>query len=172
AITITNARRMERYKHGYAELECLHRLALATLGARTLDGLMGPIAVEAAALAGAERTVLLLGDDLDCRGAYDAGGRAIAEAADVSHSIARWVYENGEPLHLLDAQSDDTFQVQKSVMALGLRTVLAVPVAHAGRRVGVLYLDNQRIVEVSPQALHTLARVGELVGAYLSRADA
>lgn len=171
AITITNARRLERYKHGYAELECLHRLALATIGVHDLDALMAPIAAEAAALAGAERTVLLLGPELDCRGAYDATGVPLARAQDVSHSIARWVYENGEPLHLLDAQSDDNFQVQKSVMALGLRTVLAVPVVHAGRRLGVLYSDNQRLVEVSPQALHTLARIGELVGAYLSRAE-
>ncbi|MFN3347298.1 MAG: GAF domain-containing protein, partial [Candidatus Bipolaricaulaceae bacterium] len=91
------------------------------------------------------------------------------ETRDISSSISRWVYEKGEPLHLMDAASDDTFQVQKSVMALGLRTVFAVPIAHGGNRLGVLYLDNQRMVDANPVALRTLARIGEMVGAFVAR---
>ncbi|MFP5500874.1 MAG: GAF domain-containing protein, partial [Candidatus Sericytochromatia bacterium] len=168
-IAITNARRLARYKNGYDELNVLHRLAIATLGAPDLAGMLAPVAVEAAALCGAERLVLLEGEDLACAAAFDAAGRPLAESRDLSQSVSRWVYENGEPLHLLDAQSDESFQAQKSVMALGLRTVFAVPVSHAGTRYGVLYMDNQRVVEADPTALHTLNRIGEMVGAFLSR---
>ena len=102
--------------------------------------------------------------------ARSASGQPLPlDTRDLSTSIGQWVLEKGEPLHLMDAQSDNTFQVQKSVMALGLRTVFAVPIAYDGHRYGVLYLDNQRMVDANPAGLRTLAKVGELVGAFLSR---
>jgi GAF domain-containing protein len=170
AIAIGNARRLERYKNGFDEMTRLHRLALSLVGVASLEDLMGPVAAEAIELTGAERVFLLLGDELKIRAARDAHGKPLSlETRDLSSSISQWVYEKGEPLHLMDAQSDDTFQVQKSVMALGLRTIFAVPVEYQGRRHGVLYLDNQRMVDANPAALRTLARVGELVGAFVAR---
>jgi GAF domain-containing protein len=170
AIAIGNARRLERYKNGYDELTRLHRLALEVLGQPTLDAMFAPVAVEAMDLTGADRVFLLVGDELKIRAGRDIHGEVLPlDTRDLSSSISQWVYEKGEPLHLMDAQSDDTFQVQKSIMALGLRTVFAVPVEHDGKRHGVLYLDNQRMVDANPAALRTLARIGEMVGAFLAR---
>jgi serine/threonine-protein kinase len=170
AIAISNARRLERYKNGYEELEKLHGLALELLGVTTLEALMAPVSALAVELTGADRVFFLLGEELTIRAGVDAALRPLSlDTRDISSSISRWVYEKGEPLHLMDAASDDTFQVQKSVMALGLRTVFAVPIAHGGNRLGVLYLDNQRMVDANPVALRTLARVGEMVGAFVAR---
>lgn len=170
AIAISNTRRLEQYKNGYEELAMLHRLAIATLGERTLDGFMGPIGAEAIKLCDADRALLLVGDALACCAAVAPDGTSLStSAADISQSVSRWVYEQGEPLHLLDAQSDESFQGRKSIQALGLRTIYAVPVTHEGSRLGVLYLDNTRMGDANPQGLHALARIGELVGAYLAR---
>jgi GAF domain-containing protein len=170
AIAISNTRRLDRYKNGYEELERLHGLALELMGASSIEELIGPVAAEAIDLTGADRVFLLMGDELTITAGRDAALKPLAlDVRDVSQSISRWVYEKGEPLHLMDAQSDDTFQVQKSVMALGLRTVFAVPIEHKGRRHGVMYLDNQRMVEANPAALRTLARVGEMVGAFVAK---
>jgi hypothetical protein len=74
------------------------------------------------------------------------------------------VLEHGEPLHLLDASSDEAFQAAQSIQALGLRTILAVPV---GDRRGVLYLDDRRITDRDEHVLATLARLGGLLDAFM-----
>jgi GAF domain-containing protein len=170
AITIGNARRLERYRNGYEELQVLHRLALATLGVTELEAFLAPIAAEAVRLCDADRALLLVGEDLTCAAALDGTGKLLAAGAgDVSTSVSRWVFEHGEPLHLLDAQSDEAYQSKKSIQALGLRTIFAVPVTFQGKRLGVLYLDNTRMGEANPAGLHTLARLGDMIGAFLGR---
>jgi GAF domain-containing protein len=168
AFIVQNALALHRYQTGFEELERLQRLAVPAIAATRLDDLLAPLAAEALALTGAERLMLLKGPSLACEAAYGPQG-PLPAAQDASGTIVRWVWEHGEPLHLLDAQSDEAFQTQRSVVALGLRTVYAVPVEHQGRRHGVLYLDTPRLSEPNAQAVHTLARMAGLVGAFLSR---
>jgi GAF domain-containing protein len=169
AIAIGNARRLEQYRNGYEELTVLHRLALATLGLTDLEAFMRPVAQEAVRLCDADRVILLVGDELACKAAIDRQGGSLPAPSDISSGVSQWVLEHGEPLHLLDAQSEEAFQSRKSIQTLGLRTIFAVPVVHAGKRLGVLYLDHTRMGDPNPQGLHALARIGEMVGAYIGR---
>lgn len=171
AIAITNTRRLQRYQNAFDESQVLHQLALAMLGRRTVEEALAAVAAEALPLCGASRALLLAGPELGVQAAYDAAGQALPTAGiEVSHSVSGWVHESGEPLHLVDAQADEHFQSRASVMALGLHTIFAVPVAFEGRRLGVLYLDHPQIVDEDPAALHTLVRIGEMLGAFVSRA--
>ena len=143
---------------------------MATAGCIELDDFMAPIAAEATALTGADRLCLVVGPELTCRSAFDKAGRALALAEQApSQSACRWVYEHGEPLHLHDALTSETFSAQRSVMALGLRTIHAVPVTHGGKTIGVLYLDDQRVGREDPEVMRSLGRLGAMVGALLTR---
>ncbi len=171
AIVITNTRRLQRFQNAFEESQVLHRLALAMLGRHTVEEAMAAVAAEALPLCGATRALLLAGPDLKVRTAFDATGMTLPTAGiEVSHSVSGWVNESGEPLHLVDAQADEHFQSRASVMALGLHTIFAVPVAFEGRKLGVLYLDHPQIVDEDPAALHTLVRIGEMLGAFVARA--
>ena len=107
------------------------------------------------------RALLLLGPDL-----LGIDGQAPAE---VSQSVSTWVRDHAEPLYLVDVQSEEAFAQAASVMALGLRTIHAVPLTHAGRVLGVWYLDARRMGGGGPRVLAALAGLGQLAGAYLAR---
>jgi GAF domain-containing protein len=172
AIAITNTRRLQRYQNAFDEAQVLQRLALAMLGHTTVEGAMAAVAGEALPLSGASRALLLSAPDLAPRCAFDAtGGQLPAAGVAVSQSVSGWVLESGKPLHLVDAQTDENFQSRQSVVSLDLHTIVAVPVAFGERKLGVLYLDHPRIVEEDPTALHTLARIGEMLGAFLARLE-
>jgi GAF domain-containing protein len=159
ALAIGQARRVERLEREKDELATLARAAEAMIGLGTLDEVFQALAPEALALTGAERALLLLGPELRVAASYGPSGAPSASAAG-------WVFENGQPLHLLDASSDEAFQAALSVQALGLRTILAVPV---GERLGVLYLDAQNITDRDDQVLAALARLGGLLASFLHR---
>lgn len=63
-----------------------------------------------------------------------------------SRSICNWVLADREPVRLLDAQDMEGWKQQQSILALGLRTIVAVPVIHAGDVVGVCYVDSSNIM--------------------------
>jgi hypothetical protein len=108
--------------------------------------------------------VLLLGEELAIAGSWEP-----RPAPPFSRSIARWVQAHGQPLHLLDPSAEERFSLANSVQALGHHTVDAVPVRHAGATLGVLYSDHARVEELPADGLAGLARLGELVGAWLGR---
>ena len=117
----------------------------------------------------AQQAYLLEGPDLVCRLAFDAEGQPLPpDARDLSQSVCRWVYERGEPLYLADAQSSEAFAHQASVMSLGLRAIHAVPVEHDGQQLGVLYLQSRQLGIEDPNALRTLMRMGEMLGAFMA----
>ncbi|MFC1642235.1 GAF domain-containing protein, partial [Myxococcota bacterium] len=64
-------------------------------------------------------------------------------ALKVSHSIAQRVIETGTPILTAEAQSDQRFSEQRSVLALGLQAVLCVPVPAPAGTLGALYVDNR-----------------------------
>ncbi|MDB5098928.1 MAG: protein kinase [Cyanobacteria bacterium RYN_339] len=159
ALAITQARRVERLEREKAELAAYARAAEAVVGLTALEDVFAAVATEALALTGAERALLLLGPDHTQVASHGPPGAPSASAAG-------WVYERGEPLHLLDASSDEAFQAAESIQALGLRTILAVPV---GERQGVLYLDDRRITDRDEHVMAGLVRLGSLLATFLRR---
>jgi transcriptional regulator with GAF, ATPase, and Fis domain len=66
-------------------------------------------------------------------------------AFDVSWSIAVRVGTSGEGVLLIDAQSDERFSAKESVEALGLRSILCLPIRSSAGVQGVIYLDNRGV---------------------------
>jgi GAF domain-containing protein/tetratricopeptide (TPR) repeat protein len=171
AIALSNARRLEQYRNSHTENELLNRLALALLRAESLEAGFARVAEEAVPLCGVSRAIWLDGPEPGrLRHAFDATGQRLEprEAA-VSRSVLEWVYDQGQPLHLVDAQEDEHFQHRSSVQALGLHTIFAVPIRQGDRVAGILYLDHPMIVEDDPAATHTLGRIADMFGAFWSR---
>ncbi|MEB3328140.1 MAG: GAF domain-containing protein [Candidatus Sericytochromatia bacterium] len=171
AIALSNARRLEQYRNAHAEHEVLNRLAVALLRVDTLEAGFARVAAEAVPLCGVSRAVWLDGPDPgQLRHAFDATGQQLdAREAAISRSTVQWVFEEGQPLHLVDAQDDEAFQHRASVQALGLHTIFAVPIRQGEHVAGVLYLDHPMVVEDNPAAVHTLLRIADLFGAFWSR---
>ena len=171
AIALSNTRRLEQLRNAHAEHELLHRLALGLLRSDDLAAGFACVAAEAVPLCGASRAVWLDGPDPGTvRQAFDATGQRLdPEDAEISWGVVQWVFQQGEPLHLVDAQNDEVFQHRDSVQALGLRTIFAVPIRLGERILGVLYLDHPLVVDEDPAALHTLGRLADMFGAFWSR---
>ncbi|MEM9067931.1 MAG: sigma 54-interacting transcriptional regulator [Myxococcota bacterium] len=98
-------------------------------------------------LTGAERGFLVLEDEegeLRVRVARNLDRERIGRSrSKLSWSLAEQVVATGEPVLTTDAQGDDRFREHRSVHALGLRSVLAVPIPSPDGVRGALYLDNR-----------------------------
>ena len=68
---------------------------------------------------------------------------SLAEAAGVCQAIVNYVYRTKEKVVLRDASVEGAFQNAQEVQALGLRSVLCLPVIKQAELIGVLYLENR-----------------------------
>ena len=64
------------------------------------------------------------------------------EAA-TSRTIVQRVIESGEPITTTNAQDDQRFNRQESIMMLNLRSILCVPLKVKNDLIGVIYADNR-----------------------------
>jgi len=70
-------------------------------------------------------------------------GLPIEKESDYSRSVVDKVMETGEPIITLDAMTDQRFSIAASVISLGLRSVLCVPLQVKDRLIGIIYVDNR-----------------------------
>jgi serine/threonine-protein kinase PknK len=143
---------------------------------RTSDDVLSFALDAALELTAAERGFVLL---------YDAESRAFAVQSarhldgqlggapfEWSRGIAERVIASGEAVITLDAAQDARFQAQASVHAMGLKSVLCVPVIGSRELRGALYLDNRylrsRFTEADAALVQALA---EQVAVALSNAQ-
>jgi phosphoserine phosphatase RsbU/P len=61
----------------------------------------------------------------------------------ISRSIVERVAREGQAVLTSDAQTDERFNLRQSVMILGLRSILCVPLNLKNRTLGVVYVDNR-----------------------------
>jgi sigma-B regulation protein RsbU (phosphoserine phosphatase) len=95
----------------------------------------------------AERGIVLLFDDegsLQVRVARGIDRQTLESPEfDFSRSIVTRVAQEGQPLLTSDAQDESWLSNHDSVVALGLRSVLCVPLRVKGQLIGVIYVDNR-----------------------------
>ncbi len=78
----------------------------------------------------------------------------------VSRGVVERVANGGQPVLTSDAQADDRFRLRRSVMDLGLRSILCVPLVVRDRVTGVVYVDNRlRAGIFQPADLDLLAAI-------------
>ncbi|MGB2925100.1 MAG: adenylate/guanylate cyclase domain-containing protein [Limnothrix sp.] len=92
----------------------------------------------------------------------------------ISKSVCQKVFEEKIALKSVDAQSDDRFQGEDSILAKGIRGVLAVPLWDKSEVVGVLYGDAHLSLEddsevIADNDLSFFSTIGNLVAASVQR---
>jgi len=98
-------------------------------------------------LTGAERAFVVLADqqgDLETEASRNFQGTSVNNPdVAVSRSIAKDVVKGGEPVFSINAREDDRFREVQSIVNLGVRSVLCVPLRYRDQILGVVYIDNR-----------------------------
>jgi signal transduction histidine kinase len=98
-------------------------------------------------LTGAERGFLMLTDEsgeLELKAARNIERQTLNQAEmQVSRTVIGDVFQSGAAVVTTDAQADDRFSSQDSVVMYGLRSILCVPLRARGKIIGVVYVDNK-----------------------------
>jgi two-component system NtrC family sensor kinase len=129
-----------------SDLRALLEVSLAVNSSLVLDDVLQLVMMKAIELMEAERgLIMLLGEDdqLQIKAAYNLCQEdMIEEDFRISSSIARDVARTGKSVYSSDAQNDDRFAQQQSVIELHLRSIMCVPIKVKEECIGVIYLDN------------------------------
>ncbi len=128
-------------------LALLYRISQTFNSSLDLDEVLNRVMDEVIAATHAERGFLML---------HDAAERLVFRAArgldrqtidapefQISRGVVERVANEGQPQLTSDAQSDQWLGQRASVMGLGLRAVLCVPLQLKGAKLGVIYVDSR-----------------------------
>lgn len=159
------ARQLEdRLQRRSEELEALVRIGgefNQRLGLSELTELILVIASQELSASHAE--LFLFDEDrrlIVCRD-VEHGMRELSEGISVledEHTVAGHVFRQGEPILLADIQDHDRPYLPE---ATGLRSVVATPLRHHGRLVGILLVADERPQRYSDNDLRLLRSIGE-----------
>jgi sigma-B regulation protein RsbU (phosphoserine phosphatase) len=128
-------------------LALLYRLSQTFNSSLDLEEVLNTVMDEAIAATRAERGFVML---------YDSSGQLTFQAArgldqrtiedprfQVSRSVIEKVAREGQPILTSNAQTDNRFNMRESVMILGLRSILCVPLQTKAAILGIVYVDNR-----------------------------
>ncbi len=128
-------------------LALLYRLSQTFSSSLELDQVLDLVIDEVIATTDAERGFLML---------YDASGELRFGAArglerqdiespecEISWGVVERVAREGQPILTSNAQFDEQLGGRASIVDLGLRSVLCVPLLLKGRSLGLIYVDNR-----------------------------
>lgn len=137
-------------------LELLYRLSQTFNSSLDLDEVLNRVIDEVIAALHAERGFIML---LEADGGQTFRvARGLEQTtidqpqSQVSQSVVQKVAQEGKPILTSDAQTDTRFNMRQSVMLLGLRSVLCVPVIIKEKVLGVVYADNRFEAGIFTQA--------------------
>jgi serine phosphatase RsbU (regulator of sigma subunit) len=132
---------------GADRLAFLYRVSETFNSSLDLDQVLNHVMDEVIAATRAERGFMVLreaNDQLVFRAARGLDQQTIEDAAfQVSRSVVDKVAREGKPQFTSDAQSDRWLSARESVVILGLRSILCVPLQIRGNTIGVIYVDNR-----------------------------
>ncbi len=128
------------------DLEALLDISKAINSTLVLDDILQMVMRRASKLLRAERGFLMLKDeegDLQFKTAHNICKESLTkEDFRISMSIANSVAKTGKSVYTSDAQHDERYSKQKSIVELDLKSIMCVPLKSKERIVGILYLDN------------------------------
>jgi len=131
-----------------AHLATLYEITRTLNSSLDLDEVLHNIMDRVIEVTGAERGFLMLCDDqqdeLEFQVARGIDRSDLASPAfQVSTTIIREVKQSRKALLTDNAQYDERFQRGESIMVLGLRSILCVPILVKDRFIGLVYVDNR-----------------------------
>lgn len=128
------------------DLEALLDISKAINSTLVLDDILQMVMRRASKLLRAERGFLMLLDEegnLQFKTAHNICKESLSkEDFRISMSIANQVAKTGKSTYTSDAQHDERYSKQKSIVELDLKSIMCVPLKSKERIVGILYLDN------------------------------
>lgn len=128
------------------DLKAVLEISLAINSSLVVDEILQVVMLKAVELLSAERGFVMLLDregKLQFKTAHNIRQEEItAESFKISDSIANRVAETGKSVYTSDAQEDERYANQKSVVELNLRSIMCVPLKIKSHVIGVIYLDN------------------------------
>ena len=132
---------------GADRLAFLYRISGTFNSSLDLDQVLNNVMDEVIAATRAERGFLVLREAdgrLVFRAARGLDQQTIEDPAfQVSRGVVERVAREGTPQLTSDAQSDQWLSARQSVVILGLRSILCVPLQFKGDMIGVIYVDNR-----------------------------
>jgi sigma-B regulation protein RsbU (phosphoserine phosphatase) len=143
-MTITDA---QPTSEAMAErLATLYEINQAINSSLELDVVMEAVMDKVIEVTRAQRGFLMLGDEAGQLHIAVARGlnKEDLQKPDFQYSttIVKQVVETGAPLLTSNAEHDPRFKAGQSIVALGLRSILCVPINVKGRLIGLVYVDN------------------------------
>lgn len=137
-------------------LALLYRLSQKFNSSLDLEEVLNQVMDEVIAALHAERGFVMLHEPdgrLVFRVARGIDRQTIEEPDfQVSRGIVEQTARHSQPMMTSDAQVDDRLMMRSSVMSLGLRSVLCVPLQVKGKTIGVIYVDNRLRAGIFTQA--------------------
>lgn len=143
-------------------LELLYHLSQTFNSSLDLDEVLNRVMDEVITTTRAERGFVMLhepGEDAESSGGLKfqvARGMDQKTINDpqfqISRSVVERVAHEGKPILTSDAQTDARFNIRESVMFLGLRSILCVPLNIKDKPIGVIYVDNRLQAGIFTQA--------------------
>jgi sigma-B regulation protein RsbU (phosphoserine phosphatase) len=128
-------------------LALLYRLSQTFNSSLDLDEVLNRVMDEVIAAVRAERGFVMLkdaDDQLVFRVARGLDQQVIAEPKfQISRGVVESVAQSGQPVLTSDAQTDSQLNLRQSVMVMGLRSILCVPLQLKAQTIGVVYVDNR-----------------------------
>lgn len=140
-------------RDGLALLGMITRLSAVQLNVQELLSLCLSMALD---ITRAERGFIILVDEdgnLKYIAARDIADEEITTPEyQTSHTMVRQVIKTGKPYLVTDTMLDQLLSRSKSVVDLGLRSVLCVPILSGDAVAGVVYLDTTSLAETFSEA--------------------
>jgi sigma-B regulation protein RsbU (phosphoserine phosphatase) len=145
-------------------LALLTRLSQSFNSSLDLDEVLNRVMDEVIAAVHAERGFVMLHEAesrLAFRVARGIDQRTIEDPSfQISRGVVERVASGGQPVLTSDAQHDDRFSMRRSIVTLGLRSILCVPLVVRGQVTGVIYVDNRLHAGIfTPADLELLAAI-------------
>lgn len=117
-----------------------------------LDEVLNLVMINAIRIAKADRGFLLLLDDsneLRYKVGMNIYGEFLSEDKfEISQSVVKNSFELGESVCIENADSDRNFQSRTSIMNLELKTIICTPLITNGEKIGVIYVDSRRLINI------------------------
>lgn len=141
-------RQLRQQEKEQRQLHALQAASAAINSSLDIDVVLRQLMDAIIQLTHAERAMLLLVDEQDqlrlkTARNFDQVTLDQAASTDISQTIVRQVVATGEPVVALDAQVDERFAAQDSIVSQRLRSILCVPLRTRGHITGVLYADSR-----------------------------
>lgn len=128
-------------------LALLYRITQTLNTSLDLNEVLNRMMDEVIAATRAERGFVMLRDANEQLVFKVARGMEMQVIEDPSFQVSRGVVDEvaraGQPMLTSDAQADTRLNLRQSVLSLGLRSILCVPLQVKGATIGVVYVDNR-----------------------------